>query len=330
VSSRENMQRRKPAQRLFHGPAGSYLTYVDPSAPEQAKPPLQVKIHTCFDQSTGERKPDRCACKESMDFDDAQGLVKAGRAYWFLRPNSKTHVLEEYRHSVVMHREIVFGEVLFAINPNEAKKEARRKAKHDAKANEIRDAARKLFGGLVSKGKIPPEFANQSDNDLEQLFTNEPSAKTITAMLVAQGLDFVSKRFEKIVLRWWNEILGYQKLGVIVCELADELDHGKGLIITHPSSKIEQISAHRDMRVYDDAVFEEDENGERVPVDERTSIDPLVNLQQVGRVRVANHRPSELGGRLDYGEGQNPSLDADEEKEDEIYDRQSDTEEPED
>jgi hypothetical protein len=223
--------RKAPARRAFSGIQGSaFATTVGivPRRKSIASREQLVRVHFCFDQQEGEQKPPRCNCKQRVFKERAYELVDAKQADFLLVPNPKTSTLAKFHRAIVARRCVVLGEPLLP----PAKPDAwalRRDAKHLQNKTEILNRARAVLQNAFGKKIIAPADLYVSDADLELTFENEPRCVGFLNKFASHKK--LHAAMSKVILSWWENILGYRRLSMAAGQFLEQAHHGAGAFV---------------------------------------------------------------------------------------------------
>jgi len=253
-----------------------------PQPTPQPKPSVKnlVLLHFCFDQQSGERKHEHCPCEERAERvtgDAAEGYVQDGCADWLVVRNARAKSgTSVFRCAIVIRSIILDAHKLFKV-PSKWKpigSDDRRAKKHADFKRTIFDDARNLLRMYFSRGWISQKTSQMTDSELEHLFTNPGH---VEAFLGEHNRPSMRKEMMAVILHWWSNILGYQRLNTEAGKFMEEADRGTGLVTTGGHD-----ATHPDVI---DGAHETD----------------------AGRVAVANHKASFWCGAWDYSTGTAPS-----------------------
>ena len=277
IPATEARSKRTPAKRAFVGMAGSPLAAVQ-SARAQAVPQNPVKgilVHFCFNQESGESKPNRCGCVLRITKEQAYELIDAGRAHFLLVKNPKTDKLTKYHRAIVVRQTVVDGQTLYAME--KPVKVGSREKKHQYIRTSILLDARRILQKAFAAGVISQHESKISDVDLEA--TLEDSEKMLARLSCHKPLQ---GKWRLVVFHWYNNILGFQHLNVEAQKFLKWADESAGIAVTggYDSAKLGLVDG--------------------------------AHMTDDGRVSVANHRASFWNGSWDYSTGARPKVDQDE------------------
>jgi hypothetical protein len=226
---RVSRQPKGSALRAFQASPGS-TAKIDPAKPPRPQSSRNtVLLHYCFNQQAGETKREWCPCKKRVSREEAFRLVKQGIADWLLVKNPKTSELVEFHRAVVVRTAVVHGKVLFAVTPP-AKIDRRRK-KHEAIKQVVRNRARKILQELVSTHVISQETFKMPDTELDELLQDEDKSKAFLQKLIQLGQARAREQMVKVMMHWWNNVLGYERLDVGAGKVIKDAARGKGELL---------------------------------------------------------------------------------------------------
>ena len=250
---RTPMPRKPLAKRLFSGMAGSPLVCVNPAsavgAPKHAQvgPPKitrmrdMVLLHYCFDQGAGETKKEHCFCEERAERvhrDVAEQYVRDGLADFLIVKNARAKTgTSIFRRALVIRSVVIDDHKLFAVSSRWTPKISRAE-KNEAIGVTVRDEAKNLLRRMFAKGVIAQDVFQrlQTDAELDLLFTDRDAGDQFLQMLTRQEQHWFRKQFTKIMLHWWNNVLGFHRLDMGTGTTMKEAPAGVGEIVYKPNA----------------------------------------------------------------------------------------------